>query len=475
MAVSATYMAPDTIEPVDFVPPLRGGGGPGMRDAITWLAGRDARVLLVDCFDTLVQRIAEPPSAVRTLACTRHAAAIRSQGGGVVPGTFRAARDRVEAEIRARRTEAGGDDEAGLLEILHATLGELGIEAEAKRLAQREIELEVAHSRARSGASQLLKSARRRGMRVAVLSDMYLPAAGVRKILARHGLIEASDLVLTSGDEGVNKASGRLYSLAMDRLGMSAREAVMIGDDLSRDHASPTRLGIESFRVSGIDEARAARWRESVQLINGDLGSLIDGEGDLDDPVRRLGRDALAPLLLACARSAMLGGAALRGHCVDGARAALVAGGLPPAVVSETAAVSLAPSDPATRLVLEAALGPRPGMHHSCAPLHEGVGRGLEAIRAEHPLATAPVLWNGGWGVLRRVIDAPSRAEARAIGELAPAGGPKLIEGGVGVLDLSDRRRRRAALDREAWPTGALATSVPFAGTLQSAIGGARR
>ena len=83
---------------------------------------------------------------------------------------------------------------------------------------------------------------RERGRRLALLTNGAGPAQ--RAKIERFGLEELFDAILVEGEVGFGKPDERIYRLALDELGVRARDAWMVGDHLEWDVAAPQRLGV---------------------------------------------------------------------------------------------------------------------------------------------------------------------------------------------------------------------------------------
>ncbi len=112
------------------------------------------------------------------------------------------------------------------------------------------------------GAAQLVDNWRSQVDRVVFASDMYLPTVFLREILERHGLFADGDRIYVSGELGKTKASGQLFWLMLEDLGITPGEMVHIGDNHLADCLIPQSLGIngpESPRNTG-------RWKLMTDL-----------------------------------------------------------------------------------------------------------------------------------------------------------------------------------------------------------------
>ena len=80
----------------------------------------------------------------------------------------------------------------------------------------------------------------------------------VRRALARVGLEDSFDLILTAKDVGVSKSDPRFYQRLLAILGRTPGEVVVVGDDYQADVRVPTGLGMRAvwFNPGG----KAASW-----------------------------------------------------------------------------------------------------------------------------------------------------------------------------------------------------------------------
>jgi putative hydrolase of the HAD superfamily len=92
------------------------------------------------------------------------------------------------------------------------------------------------------GAAPLLASLSARGIRTAVVTNNL--ASEQRSKLQRCGLSGYVDELVTSEEVGVQKPDERIFRVALERVGATAEEAVMIGDAWSTDIAGARAAGV---------------------------------------------------------------------------------------------------------------------------------------------------------------------------------------------------------------------------------------
>ena len=161
------------------------------------------------------------------------------------------ARKRMAAESAARLTAPA--HEPGLSEIYAVLVRELGLPpAETARLLELELEMEEAALQPVPGMQERVAAAREAGRRVVFISDMYLPAAFLERVLAKHGFFQAGDRVYVSGEARASKAGGQLYSQILSELRVSPGDWVHVGDNELADVSVPKKLGIIADPVSAV-------------------------------------------------------------------------------------------------------------------------------------------------------------------------------------------------------------------------------
>ncbi len=89
-----------------------------------------------------------------------------------------------------------------------------------------------------------LRQLRGQGYRLAVVSN-WEPS--LEQTLQRLGLRSYFEAVVTSAVEGVGKPDPRLFLIALERLGITAGEAVSVGDNIERDVQAAQQAGLQGI------------------------------------------------------------------------------------------------------------------------------------------------------------------------------------------------------------------------------------
>jgi putative hydrolase of the HAD superfamily len=103
--------------------------------------------------------------------------------------------------------------------------------------------------------------------RLAVVSNTHEPDL-VPDHLAAMGVAGLFDAVVTSVEVGRRKPHPAVYAAALDRLGVTAAEAVFVGDSVGPDFTGPTAAGMRAYLI---DPAGAAPVPDDRRL-----GSVLD-------------------------------------------------------------------------------------------------------------------------------------------------------------------------------------------------------
>ncbi len=94
-------------------------------------------------------------------------------------------------------------------------------------------------------AHETIDELKRRGLRLALITNGDGP--GQRAKVERFDLAHRFDHVQIEGEHGFGKPEERAYRHALAALGVDARDAWMVGDNLEWDVAAPQKLGIHAI------------------------------------------------------------------------------------------------------------------------------------------------------------------------------------------------------------------------------------
>lgn len=199
-----------------------------------------------DIFDTLITRpFMRPVDVFVTVGKT-----LVSRGYFKIdPQVYRDARER--AERRARTASRPRDDcrwNEVFLQFLE--LSSWGVSADEAM----EVEMEAERFYCSPIAENVgrVRGLLEGGAKVLFLSDMYLPADFIWELIRTHVADCSREDVYVSGELGLSKHTGRLYSHVIERYGIEPSQLRHLGDNPYADVEVPIRLGVNAEQYRGI-------------------------------------------------------------------------------------------------------------------------------------------------------------------------------------------------------------------------------
>ena len=197
-----------------------------------------AAVVSFDIFDTLILRgVVRPVDLFAQVALE----------GGEPPETFSALRVDSEREAR-RRAWATQQRTEVTLEEIYDVLCELADEEEAWtcRLMNIERGVERRCCRRNPYLHSVYEYALTQGKQVIFVSDIYLDEDLIRTLLHDNGYDGYSELFISSS-HGETKSTGKLYRIALERIGVPPGQVLHIGDDHDTDVRMAEKLGLMAW------------------------------------------------------------------------------------------------------------------------------------------------------------------------------------------------------------------------------------
>lgn len=229
--------------------------------------------LTSDVFDTVVWRaVARPEDLFLTLARTMRA----EHGLGLTDHEFLVARTRAEARARDVAVRERGTPECTLEEVW-AEMPASALATGLDRPACLELELAVEgrHLRVHPAVADLFALARRHGVGITLVSDIYVSSTQLRRLLAAAGVDLSGVDVVTSSERRRNKYGGLLADVFAERGGAAA--CLHLGDNPVADIAGARRAGARACYVdlAPDDDAVASThrsWKRRSRAAGSDGG-----------------------------------------------------------------------------------------------------------------------------------------------------------------------------------------------------------
>lgn len=213
------------------------------------------RAMLIDLDDTLLASSVAGRTAMTVIGDRLAASA------GLPPTPVRAALQMAGTWFWSdpeRRTRARMDQAGARARIVERALAALRVTAavDAEALGRRFIAERLRVLEPIPGALEAVDELRRRGVKLALVTNGS--AADQRAKIGRYAVDGRFDAVLVEGEVGFGKPDPRIFRLALERLGVNAADAWMVGDDLPWDIAGAQAAGIRAVWARGHAAAAAA-------------------------------------------------------------------------------------------------------------------------------------------------------------------------------------------------------------------------
>jgi len=248
------------------------------------LEGRS--ILSFDVFDTLLLR--DNISELRRFydIGTRMAGVVAKSGGGLFNRPVKAVDAFLARHMGTlatyRASEIVGEGAEGSMNELHATASRLLVNSDALKAAF--VEVELAYESERLTPNSVLleyaRKARSRGLRIVLLSDMYMHAEHIRNLLGRAGIEgDLFDAVISSADTKATKACGQAFRRLEQAFGAPPEAFVHVGDNLICDFVRPMQAGWRALHLP-VAKAEIRRRRadhlKTVEMLLNQYGVRVD-------------------------------------------------------------------------------------------------------------------------------------------------------------------------------------------------------
>lgn len=134
-------------------------------------------------------------------------------------------------------------------------------------------EIKLRHINPYPGVRKTLVDLKRRGLKLAVVTDALNGHAMDR--LCKCGLLDYFDLVVTGDMTDKKKPEPDSIKLALEKLQVDAEEAVLVGDSLKRDIEAGKRLGMKTVYAAYGDRNYFDGRRNKADYVLEDFGELL--------------------------------------------------------------------------------------------------------------------------------------------------------------------------------------------------------
>ncbi len=265
-----------------------------------------------DLFDTLLIRRVHDPDLVKLPVARFVSVLARRKGLDISWEQVQKIRDEVEQRHRQTTGEKFKDYEACypqfMGEALAVIFADLMTDDILSEVTAYELEMESSMLVPRQLLVDWLVDLHQAGKQVMVISDVYLPASFLEKLLDRAGFLSSIDKVISSADSFKAKASGEAWPMIKEEYGLQTDKWLHIGDNPISDGVRPHEFGITSFIIEDFREQQ----RKSIvkRMVNYSKGRHfwrgralqqlmlpLEGENKPCSMLYREGYNFVAPLL----------------------------------------------------------------------------------------------------------------------------------------------------------------------------------
>ncbi|WP_417909717.1 HAD family hydrolase [Candidatus Electronema sp. PJ] len=216
------------------------------------LADASIDTVSFDLFDTLlIRRIHDPDMvkpAVARYICNRAAGMGISKSWPYILKL----RNTFEKEQRAATGQRFPDQEARYPDymgrVVNTVFGEAADhEILLQEITDYELSLENAVLVPRAELVAWLRELKEHGKRVLIVSDIYLPASHLERLVAHAGFLDQVDAVISSADSFRAKASGCAFPMLQERFALDYDRWLHVGDNPISDGLRPQEHGIKAL------------------------------------------------------------------------------------------------------------------------------------------------------------------------------------------------------------------------------------
>lgn len=188
---------------------------------------------------------------------------------------------RADALFRSRRRSANRSGrESTHLQDLQAILRSIGaLDDLSPSLLNKTIEALhrrcLPTARLIPGARTVPRALRERGFRLGIVSNAAF-SPFLEWALEAFDLQDLFEQSIVSADVGIRKPRREIFELALDRMGLTAREAVQVGDDYEKDIRAAKRAGLRAIWLNPDERPAAADQQPVADLIVPSLDPIPD-------------------------------------------------------------------------------------------------------------------------------------------------------------------------------------------------------
>jgi predicted HAD superfamily hydrolase len=260
-----------------------------------------------DIFDTLLSRKIARPKDLFSLIQANLSYDSQYIAWPDLVDNFSVIREKAEEKARQHKVSLHGGEPEILISDIYDQVSQR-IPTLPKHVINMLISLEIEMEKAvlfkSIAAEDLFNKARAAGCKIIVISDMYLPSKVLRELLENSGYKNLDDVaIFSSGEEGVSKHSGELYPKVRNKLNLTGKRWLHIGDNKHSDVEMAKRHSIDGLHAdwSEYDGSVSRHWQIKDVIgesINISVTNIQARQFFSDDPLTEIGFKIFGPLML---------------------------------------------------------------------------------------------------------------------------------------------------------------------------------
>lgn len=213
----------------------------------------EKEVISFDLFDTLMVRRIHDPDLVKLPVARYIASLATEQGLSVSWEKVQAMRDAIEQRQRLETGRSFEDHEACYPRFMTELLRQIFQQSYEDRLLDMvsgyELDMENSMLVPRKMLVDWLAELADSGKRIFIISDMYLPASYLKKLVSHGGFLDLIEDVISSADTFLAKASGRAYSMVAEKYSLHPETWLHVGDNLHSDGMMAAEAGVDALII----------------------------------------------------------------------------------------------------------------------------------------------------------------------------------------------------------------------------------
>lgn len=237
-----------------------------------------------DIFDTLLKRNVEKPSDI-----FKYVERFCIKRYGVAYENFSEKRINAEKKARENREEVTINDIYKQLQTLYP-------KDELVVILREELNLEYNFCTANTPIKMVYDYCQKNNKKVEIVSDIYMPKVQIEKMLRKNGINNWDNLFISS-EFNKTKATGALFDVVIEKLGISPNEIIHIGDNKVSDCKNAKKKGLATLPIKTSCNNLKYYNRPVINLDDKSARALVNNN-ILNVPVeKRLGFENMGTLL----------------------------------------------------------------------------------------------------------------------------------------------------------------------------------